>query len=112
MTIEDVLDDRKPKTRATLLAARGTIDPVEALREPRQMLRRDAGTIIAHCYCVAARLSPKRGNVLRLHAHLAAEVAILQRVLHGVLQDVEELVADAPHDRGPGETADLEAEVH
>src|SRR5690348_18141530 len=89
MTLEDVLDDRKPKARATLLAARGNIDPVEALREPRQMLRRDAGTIIDHCYCVAAGLPPKRGNVLRLDAHLSAAVAIFQRVLHEVLQDLK-----------------------
>src|SRR5262245_7118991 len=112
MTIEDVLDDREPKARATLLTARGNIDPVEALREPRQMLRRDAWAVIDHGDRVAAGLPPKRGNVLRLNAHLSAAVAIFQRVLHEVLQDLKELVAVAPHDRRPGETSDLEAEAH
>ena len=43
MAVEDVLDDGEPEPGAALLAARGDVDAVEALGEPRQMLGRDAG---------------------------------------------------------------------
>src|SRR4029453_7992981 len=106
-----VFDDGEPKARAALLAARRNIDAIEALGEPRQMLRRDAWPVIGHGDRVAPGLPPKGGNVLRLDAHLPAPVAIFQCVLHEVLQDLKELVAIAPHDCRPRAAPDLEAEA-
>ena len=45
MAIEDVLNDGEAETGAPLFAARGDIDPVEALGQARQMLGRMPGPL-------------------------------------------------------------------
>ena len=42
------LTSARPRPGAALRAAVGDIDAVEALGQPRQMLGRDAGTVVAH----------------------------------------------------------------
>ena len=66
------------------------------------------GPIVDHGDGVAARLASERGDVLGLDPHMAAPLAILERVLHQVLQHLEQLVAVAAHDRRPREAPDLE----
>src|SRR6266540_2838939 len=48
VAVEDVLDQREPQAGAALRAALADVDAVEALGQPRQMLGRDAGTMVAH----------------------------------------------------------------
>ena len=48
MAVEDVLDQREPEAGAPLRAALADVDAIEALGQPRQVLGRDAGTIVAH----------------------------------------------------------------
>ena len=48
MPVEHVLDQRQTQTGAALRAAVGDVDPVESLGQPRQMLGRDAGAVVAH----------------------------------------------------------------
>src|SRR6476661_3832922 len=48
VAVEDVLDDGEPQAGAALFPARRHADPVEALRETRQVLRRDAGPVVLH----------------------------------------------------------------
>src|SRR5215831_17568320 len=112
MAVEDVLHDGKPKTRAALLPTRRHIDAVEPLRQPREMLRSNTWSVVDHGDGIAPRLPSKRGDVLRLDAHLPAPVTVFQRVLHEVLQDLKQLVAIAAHDRGTLEASNLEAEAH
>ena len=103
--IEDVLDDGEPKTGAALLPARRHVDPVEPLGQARQMLGRDAGPIIDHGDGVAPGLAAERGDVLGLDLHMAAALAVFERVLHQVLEHLKQLVAIAAHDRRPREAA-------
>ena len=67
MAIEDVLDDGEPEPRAALLAARGDVDAVEALGEPRQMLGRNAGSLVDHVTTrgSGARRAPQRSRTTR-----------------------------------------------
>ena len=48
MAIEDVLDQSQAEPGAALSAALGHIHSVETLRQPRQVLGCDAGTMVAH----------------------------------------------------------------
>ena len=48
VAVEHVLDQRKPEPGAALGAALADVDAVEPLRQPRQMLRRDARPVIAN----------------------------------------------------------------
>src|SRR6476661_4960530 len=86
MPIQDVLNDGEAETGAPLFAARGDIDPVEALGQARQMLGQDAGPLVDHGNGVAAGLAAERGDMLRLDTHLAAPIAIFEGVLHQVLE--------------------------
>jgi len=95
MAVEDVLDDSEPEPGAAFFPARRDVDPVEPLGQPRQMLRRDAGPIVDHRDGVAPGLAAERGDVLGLDLHVAAALAIFERVLHQVLEYLEQLVAVA-----------------
>src|SRR5680860_496355 len=46
VAVQDVLDDCQAKARAALLPARRHVDAVEALGQPRQVLRRNARPIV------------------------------------------------------------------
>ena len=46
VAVHDVLDDGEAEPGAAFLAARGGIDPIEALGEPRQVLRRDPRPVV------------------------------------------------------------------
>ena len=48
MPIEDVLDDGKPETGSTFLAACRDADPIEALGQTRQVLRCNAWAIVGN----------------------------------------------------------------
>ena len=96
MAIEDVLDQCKTQAGAALRAALGDIDAVEALGQPRQVLRRDAGTMIAHRdarLLLAARPLAER----ELDVDALAGGGIFQRVLHQILEHADQLVAVAQH---------------
>ena len=47
MAGEDVLDDREAQTRPVFGAALGSVDAVESLGQPREVLRRDAVSVVA-----------------------------------------------------------------
>src|SRR5258708_1689254 len=46
--VEDVLDQREPEASAALRTAFGHVDPIETFGQPRQVLGRDAGTVVAY----------------------------------------------------------------
>src|SRR5262245_23949971 len=48
MARKDVLDDGEAEAGSTLVARFCDIDAIEALGQPRQMLGRDSGAIVAH----------------------------------------------------------------
>ena len=108
MAVEDVLDDGEPEASAALLAARGDVDAVEALSEPRQMLRRDPWSLIDHRDGITSGLPADRRRLLGLQANLGAFCAIAQRVLHEVLEHLHQLVAVGADDGRAGKASDDE----
>src|SRR5687767_2646146 len=58
MAVQRVLDDRQAEPGAARLARAARIHSIEALGEPRQMLRGDSGTGIAHGEVAAFLVGP------------------------------------------------------
>src|SRR5215218_8513983 len=79
VAVHDVLHDRQPKACSALAAACSHVDTVEPLREPRQMLVRDAWTIVANGQLHLARAT-RQGDV-----HLAACPPVFNGVFDEVL---------------------------
>src|SRR4029077_8643403 len=48
MAVDDVLDEREPQAGAAFGAAVAYVDAIEAFGEPRQVLGRNAGAVVAH----------------------------------------------------------------
>src|SRR6267143_1325294 len=77
---DGVLDDGQAEARAAGFARAAAVDAVEALGEPRQMLRRDAGAGVLH------REGGAVGSLAPGEAHLAA----VRRVADGIADQVAE----------------------
>ena len=74
------------------------VDAIEALGQPRQMLGRDAGSVVAHRR-PAPPAAVGRGRGREADIDALAGRAVLQRVLDQVLEHAGELVAVARHDQ-------------
>src|SRR5262245_50563913 len=95
MPIENMFDDSKTETGAAFLAAGRDADPIEALGQSRQVLRRNARAIVADRQDKAGTTpSPARlmGN---LDADVASGFAVLQGVLDEILQELDDFIAIA-----------------
>src|SRR5215510_16051897 len=80
MPTGDLRGDGETQPRAAGLARPVSLDPVKALEEVWEMLRRDAWSGVAHRH-------PDRGDLLdRAHRHRTAG----GRVLDGVVKDIQE----------------------
>ena len=71
MTVEDVLDDREPQSRAAGIAAVGCVHAVEPLGQARQVLGRDPWSVVryrnrdmpaADWDCGQYHCAPRRGR--------------------------------------------------
>ena len=98
MAGQDVLDQCEPEAGAALGPALADIDPVETLGQAGNILRCDAGPLVAHFQHPIA--------VARRHfePYLAVRLAFFRRaVFDGVLDQIfghpQQLVAVAPHQR-------------
>ena len=100
VAVEDVLDDREAEAGAALLPACRHVDAVEALGEPRQVLRGDAGPVVDHVDPEAAGPAERRRLPPHADLDLAAATAVLDGVLHQVLEHLGQLVVVAAHDGG------------
>ena len=84
---DDVPADRQPEARPALPAGAGRLDPVEALEQVRQMLRRDAFARVHDLQDDIDRLPTAPGTVI-----LAFRRRVAGGVLQQVCQDLEERV--------------------
>src|SRR5205085_5432068 len=108
MAVEDVLDDGEPQTGAALLPARRHADPIEPLGEAGQMLWSDAGPVIRHRGDEAGR-APAAGRLARdCNIDAPTRLAVLDGVLHQVLEHLDDLVAVAANDGGLLQPAELD----
>src|SRR6476620_7808271 len=82
VAIEDVLDQRKPEAGATFGTALGHIDPIEALGEPRNVLGRNARTVVAYGHQSFSPVRRCRFGVADIDVLAAG--AIFQRILDQV----------------------------
>src|SRR5262245_12521382 len=109
MPVENVFDDGEAKPGAALLPTGGDADPIEALGQPRQMLRRDAGAVVGHRQHEAGTASEPLRLVRDLDPDAAAGLTVLQGVLNEVLQDLYDLVAIAVDHRRRRQFLELDA---
>ena len=84
---DDVLHQRKPQARPTLGAALSGIDPVEALRQTRQVLGRDAVPVIAHFRTGPDPLLRRTSISTRRHRRIPPP-AWVHAIFDGVLDEV------------------------
>ena len=98
VAIEDVLDQRQAEAGSALRTALRDIDAVEALGQPRQMLRRDARPVIAHAD-QRFRLAVGRCAEPELDIDAPAGGAVFERVLDQVLEDADQLIVIAEYRR-------------
>src|SRR5205814_6529497 len=89
--LDDMLDDGETKTRAGGFAAARRIDAVEALRDTRQMLSRDAGTMIGDRQRDPAAAAP-RGN---LDPRVGPVAAVAHGIAEQIVDDLDQLCSIA-----------------
>src|SRR5882762_5062632 len=91
VAIDDVLDDREAQPGSAHRPRAGGIDAIEPLGQPRQVLAPDALTVIAH-----GDSNERRGGAAPLEPcrdfDHRAFVAVFDRVIEEVLEDLGELV--------------------
>ena len=104
MAVEDVLDDGEAQAGASLLAACRHVDPVEALGQPRQVLRaRCPGPSSRHRDDDSAPgRRRRRPRARRPTSMRPPALAVLDGVLHQVLEHLHDLVAVAAHRTAAG----------
>src|ERR1041385_7183780 len=107
MAVQDVLDQRQAKAGSTLRPALADIDAVEALGQPRQMLGRDARSVVTHRHHRLTLAAGLWGRSARDIDALAAR-AVFQAVFDQVLEQPRELVAIAEHDERRRRRRDLD----
>src|SRR6202051_2982637 len=96
VAVEDVFDERKTESGSALGTTLGYIHAIKSLGQSRQVLRRDAGTVIAHAY-LRLGLAVARCGELERDIDALAGRAIFERVLDQILEDAKELVVVAEH---------------
>ena len=99
MAVEDVFDEGQTETGAALGATLGDIDAIETLGQSRQMLRRDAGPVIAHAD-LRLGLTVDRDPELEGDVDALAGGAVFEGVFNQVLEDAKQLVVIAEHRHG------------
>src|SRR5262245_37256793 len=98
----DVLDQGETEAGAALCPALAHVDAIEALGQPRQVVRGDAGAIVAHRdTSLAAPFGERERDVDAL-----AGGRVFERVLDQVLEQADELVAVAAHRHAFGRHAE------
>src|SRR5215470_13782071 len=108
MPVEDVLDDSEPQSGAPLLAACRHADAIEPLGQAGEVLWRDAWAVVRHRGDEAGR-APTTGRLTPNADHYAPAVpAVLDGVLHKVLEHLYDFVAVPPNDRGFRQTVELD----
>src|SRR6185437_16401887 len=99
MPVKHMLDQRQAQSRAALRAAVDDVDPVETLGQPRQMLTRDTGTVVADSDGglgqPAADLAARQRDIYPL-----AGGTIFERVLDQVLEHADQFVAVPQYGQG------------
>src|SRR3569623_1895337 len=95
MAVDDMLDDRKPEPRAAPLAAAFYVHAIEPFGEARDRRLRNAFAIVAdvndqHLLCAAP--TGKRAAFER-DPDMAAVLAILDRVMDQILENLDQLNA-------------------
>src|SRR5580704_17209216 len=96
VAVEDMFDQREAEAGAALSAALRDIDAVKPLGQPRQMLGRDAGDVIAHAD-QRLRLAIGRYTQSNLDIDAPAGGAVFERVFDQILENADELVMVAEH---------------
>src|SRR5262249_5893032 len=94
-----MFDQRQAKAGSALGAALADIDAVEPFRQAWQVLRRDAGTVIANRYDRIAIRASSPARECKIHA--LARRTIFQRILDEVLEYPDQLVAVPGYDQRP-----------
>src|SRR5215472_7362852 len=100
MAVEDVLDDGEPQTGAALLAARRYADAIEPLGEPGKMLGRDARSVVRHSGNEAGRAAAACRLAANADLDAPTVLAVLDGVLHQVLEHLHDFVAVTANDGG------------
>jgi hypothetical protein len=80
MGLHDVLNDGKPQSRAPQFTAAGAVDPVESLKQPRQVFGLDAAALIDDGN------GDFQGRLLRDDADGAAWLAVFD----GVVEEIDD----------------------
>src|SRR3954452_22364891 len=86
MAVEDVLDDGESQAGPALLAALRHADAIEPLRKARQVLRGDACSVIRDRGDEAGSVAAASGLMRQPHSDASARLAVLDGVLHQVLE--------------------------
>ena len=85
MALDHVLDDGQSQPGAAGIARAAAVDAIEALREPRQVLARDAGAVVDHRDLAA---------MVRRPAPLQLDAPAFRRVAHRVADQVGDRAED------------------
>src|SRR5215469_17341979 len=101
MAIENMFDQRQTKSGATLRTAFGDVDPIESFGQPRQMLGRDAGAVIAHAHA-RFRLALDGRTRAELDVDPPSGGAVFERVLDKIFENANQLVVVAKHSQRSG----------
>src|SRR6516225_10034081 len=108
MPVEDVLDNGKPQTGAPLLAACRHADAIEPLGQPGEVLGCDARAVVRHGGDEAGRAAATGGLVPNADHYAPAVPAVLDGVLHQVLEHLHDFVTVPPNDCGFRQTVELD----
>src|SRR5215831_17889742 len=108
MPVEDVLDDGEPQAGAPFLAACRHADAIEPLGQPGQVLWRDARAVVRHAGDEMRRAATARRLAPNADHYAPAVPAVLDGVLHQVLEHLHDFVAVPPNDRGLRQAVELD----
>src|SRR5262245_16741572 len=98
--VEDVLDNGEPQTGAAFLTARRHANAIESLGEPGQVLWRDARPVVRHGGNEAGRAATTCRLAPNADLYAPAVPAVLDGVLHQVLEHLHNFVAVAANNGG------------
>src|ERR1700733_153858 len=102
--VDDMLGNRQPQPSAPGFPRPRLVDPVEALKDTRQVLIRDARAEVLHVELDHPFLPA------RPHPYAASSLAVFHRVLDQVSEDLAERIKIS-HDRFIGGLAHLECQL-
>src|SRR5215470_5281232 len=108
MPVEDVLDDREPQTGTPLFAACRHADAIEPLGQPGEVLWGDARAVVRHGGDEAGRAATTGRLAPNADHYAPAMPAVLDGVLHEVLEHLHDFVAVPPNDRGFSQAVELD----